>query len=97
MVAVEDGFAALELAASNHFDLVLTDLLMPDMDVLRLIRELRDLPAFENTPLFVLTTETASERKKAGREAGASGWIEKPVSEQNLPALVESMLQREDG
>jgi len=62
----EDGVKALDIAKGKSFDLVLTDVNMPNMDGIALISELRKLPGFKGTPLLMLTTESAAD-KKAGR------------------------------
>lgn len=76
---------------------MITDLRMPRLDGIRLIRELRKLHDFASIPLFLLTTETGAGNKKAGRKAGASGWIEKPVAADRLLALVSEVLGYEGG
>jgi two-component system chemotaxis response regulator CheY len=97
VVTAEDGLSALDIARSTAFDLVITDLQMPDMDGITLIGELRKLPAMRDRPMLVLTTETGDDRKQAGREAGASGWIIKPIGARQLRDLVERVLGDEAG
>ncbi len=72
----EDGVVALNLAKSGSYDLVLTDVNMPNMDGISLISELRRLPSYKFTPLLMLTTESGSDKKMQGKNAGATGWIE---------------------
>jgi len=88
----EDGVAALNLAKGNAFDLVLTDVNMPNMDGITLISELRKLPAFKGTPLLMLTTESASDKKQSGKNAGATGWIVKPFNPEQLLAVITRAL-----
>ena len=64
----EDGVQALQLASRQRFDLVITDVNMPNMDGITLVRELRGKPNYKFVPLLVLTTEATSERKHAGQE-----------------------------
>jgi two-component system, chemotaxis family, chemotaxis protein CheY len=87
-----DGREALDIAHSTHFDLVITDVNMPEMDGLTLVRQLRGLPSYRHTPLLVLTTEGTTERKMEGREAGATGWIVKPFNPEKLLATVAKVL-----
>lgn len=88
----EDGVVALNIARTRGFDLVLTDVNMPNMDGITLIRELRQLPNFKGTPLLMLTTESASDKKQAGKEAGATGWIVKPFNPEQLLAVIKRAL-----
>ena len=80
----EDGLVALNIAKSKIFDLVLTDVNMPNMDGITLISELRKIPSFKGTPLLMLTTESAGDKKQAGKDAGATGWIVKPFNPEQL-------------
>jgi two-component system chemotaxis response regulator CheY len=87
-----DGVEALEFARSNNADLVLTDINMPRMDGLELIRELRQLPAYKTVPMLVITTESAQDRKVQGKEAGATGWLVKPFNNQQLLSTIARVL-----
>lgn len=89
VVSAGDGLAALELAARN-WDLVLTDVNMPNMDGITLIHELRARSCF--LPILMLTTEASAEYKRAARDAGATGWIVKPFDPDQLIATVERVL-----
>jgi two-component system chemotaxis response regulator CheY len=87
-----DGIEALEFARNNNADLVLTDINMPRMDGLSLIRELRQLPAYKTVPMLVITTESAQDRKLQGKEAGATGWLVKPFNNQQLLSTIARVL-----
>ena len=87
-----DGDAALDIARTREFDLVLTDVNMPNVDGITLIRELRALPGYKFTPLLMLTTESAKDKKQLGKEAGATGWIVKPFNPDELQATVDRVL-----
>jgi two-component system chemotaxis response regulator CheY len=93
VLQAKDGREALEIAGANEFDLVITDVNMPEMDGLTLVRELRALPGYRHTPLLVLTTEGNPERKMEGREAGATGWLVKPFNPERLLATVAKVLK----
>jgi len=88
----EDGLVALSIARENEFDLVVTDVNMPNMDGITLIAELRKLPDFKATPLLLLTTESAEEKKQAGKQAGATGWIVKPFNPEQLLTVIKHAL-----
>ena len=87
-----DGAEGLELAKSNSVDFVLTDQNMPKMDGLSLIRELRELPAYQKTPIVMLTTESSLAMKEQGRGAGATGWMVKPFDPDRLIEMLRKVL-----
>lgn len=84
-----EGVEALWRARAEPFDLVITDIHMPAMDGLELLRELRKTPGYERTPVYVLTSDGSRERLAEGRAAGATAWIVKPA---NIPLLVNAVL-----
>ena len=79
--------------AAQDFDMVITDLNMPVMDGLALIRNLRQLPAYKTLPMVAVTTEATVEVKRAGREAGATAWVVKPFNPQRLIEAVAQLLK----
>jgi len=89
-----DGEDALEKAkgTSATVDLVLTDVNMPRMDGISLIRELRALPKYKFTPMLMLTTESGGDKKMEGKSAGATGWIVKPFNPDQLLATIKKVL-----
>jgi two-component system chemotaxis response regulator CheY len=87
-----DGQQALQVATSKKVDLVLTDINMPNMDGIALIRALRALPQYKFTPILTLTTESAAEKKMEGKAAGATGWIVKPFNPEQLLAVIKKVL-----
>jgi len=92
VVEAVDGVDALQKAKNNQVDLVLTDVNMPNMDGVTLIRELRGLPDYKFTPMLTLTTESGGEKKSEGKQAGATGWIVKPFSPDQLLATINKVL-----
>ena len=87
-----DGTDALVLLRSRPVDLVITDINMPNLNGIELTRQLRALPSFQRTPILLLTTESDPGKKAAGRAAGATGWIVKPFSQEQLLAIVNKLL-----
>ena len=73
-------------------DLVVTDLNMPEMDGITLIKEIRKMPALKFTPILMLTTEAPDDKKKAGQAAGATGWIVKPFNPEQMMAVIKKVL-----
>ena len=93
VVSAVDGVDALKLANTGApVDLVITDINMPNMDGISLVRELRRLPQYRGVPLLVLTTEATADKKQEGRAAGATGWIVKPFDPDRLIATVDKVL-----
>lgn len=92
VVEAVDGVDALTKAKDAKFDLVISDVNMPNMDGITLIRELRALPNFKFTPMLMLTTESTTERKQEGKAAGATGWIVKPFNPDQLLATANKVL-----
>jgi two-component system chemotaxis response regulator CheY len=90
-----DGANALTLARDNTFDLVLTDQHMPGVAGLDLIAALRNLDAYTHTPILVLTTESGDDFKAAARDAGATGWLAKPIDTGTLTELVHVLVTTE--
>jgi two-component system, chemotaxis family, chemotaxis protein CheY len=93
VIQATDGEHALELAKKGAFDLILSDVNMPRMDGIALIRALRAEASYRHTPILMLTTDGSPERKKEGKEAGATGWIVKPFDPAQLIATMNRVLR----
>ncbi len=83
-----DGLARLD---GSNVDLVITDLNMPEMDGISLIRAIRNRPRFRFTPVLMLTTESQEAKKRDGQAAGATGWIVKPFNPEHLLKTIEKL------
>jgi two-component system chemotaxis response regulator CheY len=92
IVEAENGREGLWRAQAEAFDLVLSDVHMPVMDGLQMVQELRKLPGYAATPIFVLTSDAAATRASEGKKAGANAWIVKPVNPELLWKAVEKAL-----
>ena len=92
VVEAVDGVDALNKAKGQKFDLVISDVNMPNMDGLTLIKELRSTPGFQYTPMLMLTTESSSDKKMEGKAAGATGWIVKPFNPDQLLATINKVI-----
>ncbi|MBH0056887.1 response regulator [Pseudoalteromonas sp. SWXJZ94C] len=89
----KDGSEALAIAKQQGFDAVISDVNMPIMDGITLIRELRSLPSYKFTPLLMLTTESGLDKKIEGKAAGATGWIVKPFNPEQLLAVIKKVIR----
>ncbi len=89
-----DGVDGLAKAKATTFDLIITDVNMPNMDGLTLVAELRKLPEYAKRPILVLTTERSDDMKTKGKAAGATGWIVKPFVPDQLLKAVNIVLKR---
>ncbi len=92
VVAAENGREALEKASESRFDLIITDLNMPEIDGISLIQRLRSMPDFRFVPILMLTTEAQEAKKREGRKAGASGWIVKPFTPETILSAVKKFI-----
>ncbi len=93
VVEAVDGLDALDKAKSNNdVHLILTDLNMPRMDGLTLIKSLRSLPRYRTAPILMLTTESSDVMKAQGRAAGATGWMVKPFDPKRLLEVIKKVL-----
>jgi two-component system, chemotaxis family, chemotaxis protein CheY len=92
VVEAVDGRDALSKVTGNPIHMVITDLNMPNLGGIDLIKELRRKPAYKFIPIVMLTTESQDSRKKEGKAAGATGWIVKPFKAEQLIAVVKRVL-----
>jgi two-component system, chemotaxis family, chemotaxis protein CheY len=93
VVEAVDGKDGLAKATGEKFDLIITDLNMPNMDGIQLITAARKVPGYSFTPILMLTTESQAEKKDAGRKAGATGWIVKPFDAAQLMAAAQKLIK----
>lgn len=93
VVEASDGKEALKLAeGASGIDLIISDINMPNMDGITLIKHLRALSKYKFTPILMLTTESSADKKGEGRAAGATGWIVKPFNPEQLLATIGKVL-----
>lgn len=91
VVEAEDGQHALSVLGGAAVDVVVTDLNMPNMNGIELIKQLRANPTYKYTPILMLTTEADDNKKNEGKQAGATGWIVKPFNPEKLIKVVEKV------
>jgi two-component system chemotaxis response regulator CheY len=88
----EDGEQGLAAAATEQADLLIVDVNMPRMNGIRMVEEVRKLPAYQKTPIFMLTTESTKSVMALGKAAGATAWIIKPFRPEILVKGIERVL-----
>jgi two-component system chemotaxis response regulator CheY len=89
----ENGLAAIRALAAQRFDLVVTDVNMPVMDGLKLVRHVRGDPRHEKTPVVVITTENAPHDRDRALALGANAYIEKPIQAPRVISAVKRLLE----
>lgn len=89
-----NGAEGLDKAGAGDFSLIITDLNMPVMDGLSMIRELRARPAHAGVPIIFLTTESDADIKQQAKAAGATGWLTKPFAPDQLVRIVHKVLAK---
>jgi two-component system chemotaxis response regulator CheY len=92
VVEASDGEDALSKLEGNHMDMVITDLNMPKLDGMELVRRVRAMPRHRFVPIVMLTTEAGSDKKAECKSAGATGWIVKPFKPAQLLSVVEKVM-----
>lgn len=100
MTLKQAGFEVVEaidgqdaITKLNGIDMLITDLNMPNMDGIELIRQVRSKPEFKFIPIIMLTTESQDTKKTEGKEAGATGWIVKPFKPEQLIGVINKVLR----
>jgi two-component system chemotaxis response regulator CheY len=91
--ATSSGFEALKLLPRHRFDLIITDINMPDINGLELINFVKKNPNYRDTPLFIVTTEGREKDRDRGLALGASEYLVKPFSPASLEGLVRRYLK----
>ncbi len=86
------GEIALKKIAAACPDLMITDLNMPVMDGISLIKEAKKIPGMRFKPILMLTTESQQSKRDEAKAAGATGWLVKPVKPEELLAVVKQVL-----
>lgn len=92
VITAVDGRDALERLSKEPVDMIITDLNMPHLDGIGLIRAVRQDAANRFIPIVMLTTESHDAKKQEGKAAGASGWIVKPFKPEQLLGVVRMVM-----
>lgn len=92
VVEADDGVDALRRIASTRFDIIITDINMPILDGLKLVKRLRADEAYKDVPIIIITTEGAEEDRQRALALGANAYITKPIQAPQVIALVRETL-----
>jgi two-component system chemotaxis response regulator CheY len=92
VVEAVDGKDAVDKFDGQGVDMLVTDLNMPNMDGIELIKQVRARPESKYIPIIMLTTESQESRKQEGKAVGATGWIVKPFKPDQLLGVVKKVL-----
>lgn len=92
----ENGKIGVEKAKNEHPDIILLDVMMPEMDGIEACRTLREMPQFEHTIIAFLTARTEDYSQIAGFETGADDYISKPIKPRVLVSRLKALLRRYD-
>ncbi|MCM5682950.1 response regulator [Schlegelella sp. S2-27] len=87
-----DGQDALGKLTGQRVHLIISDVNMPNMDGISLVKAVKQLQAYKFTPIVMLTTESQDAKKKAGQEAGAKAWVVKPFRPDQLLVVVQKLV-----
>lgn len=93
VVEAGSGFEALKTLPTRRFDLIITDINMPDINGLELIGFVKSNPAYRDIPLVIVSTEKTEEDVKRGLALGAAGYVVKPFTRADLMAAVGKVLE----
>ncbi|MBA4110959.1 response regulator [Aquabacterium sp.] len=87
-----DGKDALTKLTGQKIHMIISDVNMPNMDGITLVKAIKQLAAYKFTPIIMLTTESQDEKKKQGQEAGAKAWVLKPFKPEQLLGVVQKLV-----
>ena len=89
----EDGVVGVEKSQREVFDLIISDVKMPNKDGLELTAALRAMPEYQYTPIILLTSIDDEKLKEKGRQIGATGWLLKPFDSETLIRAIKKVLR----
>jgi two-component system chemotaxis response regulator CheY len=93
VVEADDGVDALRKLAQNRFDIIITDINMPIMDGLKLVRRIRSDEVYRDIPIVIITTEGAQEDRQRALALGATAYITKPIQAPQVISTVKELLK----
>jgi len=91
VIEAGDGYEAIQ-KISDDIKLLITDINMPKMNGIELVKNIRNNTSYKALPILILTTESASELKEEGKKAGATGWLVKPFDAEKLLFIIKKLI-----
>ena len=91
----DDGIDGMRKLANAKYDLIITDINMPIMDGLKLVKRVRSDPTHKDTPIIIITTEGSDEDRQRAMQLGANAYITKPIQAPQVIAKVKELLRIE--
>ena len=91
-VEAGSGFEALKILPQQQYDLIVTDINMPDINGLELINFVRNNPRYQHIPIVIVSTERSEEDKKRGMALGATAYVTKPFKSSELQEIIKKIL-----
>ena len=95
VIEADDGVDALRKLTTGPFDIIITDINMPIMDGLKLVKRVRSDPTHSATPIVIITTEGSQEDRQRALQLGANAYITKPIQAPQVIAKVKELLKIE--
>ncbi|MEW6325433.1 MAG: response regulator [Nitrospirota bacterium] len=92
IVEADNGFAALKALPASRFDLIITDINMPEITGLEIVRFVKTHPQYRHIPVLIISTQQAAADVERGMSLGAAAYLGKPFQPDQLKAAVQSLL-----
>jgi two-component system chemotaxis response regulator CheY len=92
VIEASDGKDAITKLDGKKVHLIISDVNMPNMDGISLVKAVKEMPQYRFTPIIMLTTESQEEKKKEGQAAGAKAWVVKPFKPEQMLAAVQKLI-----
>ena len=92
VVTANDGVEGLAATRNEQFDMILSDINMPNMTGISMVSKVRRLAGYEYTPIVMLTTESSNFKKDKAKKMGATGWLQKPFDPERLMKAVNKLI-----
>lgn len=96
VLTVDKPEDALEFVTEVLFDAIITDTLSPELEGIEMVRKIRSVEGFEETPILVVSLDNREESKQKGFDAGITDWIAKPISPKKLVEILKQLCPQKD-
>ena len=92
-VEASNGFEALKMLPAMTFDLIITDINMPEINGLEIVSFVRNHPSYKDIPMIIVSTEQSEEDRKKGLALGATAYVTKPFEPEQLKKVVQRVMK----